>query len=97
MLHIFLYIAMEERTFRSFWRYWYAPVFSALLWSGLFYSVGVPLWQLVAVIAVAILSGPNVLHIISTYLVKQRRDKSIEQWKDMENGFDSNELRNIVR
>lgn len=97
LLHIFLYIAMEERTFRSFWRYWYAPVFSALLWGGLFYSVGVPLWQIVAVIAVAVLTGPNVLHIISTYLVKQRRDKPIEQWKDIENGFDSNELRRIVQ
>ena len=80
LLHIFLYLAMGERSFRSFWRLWQIPVFSAAIWSGLFFAVGVPLWQIIAVIAVAILSAPNVLHIISTYYIKQGRDKSISQW-----------------
>lgn len=80
LLHIFLFIAMEETSFRSFWRHWEIPVFSALLWGGLLFSTGVPLWQIVAVIGIAILSAPNVMHIISTYLLRQRREKSLGQW-----------------
>ena len=80
LLHIFLYLAMGERTFRSFWRLWQIPVFSAAIWAGLFFAVGVPLWQIILVIAVAILSAPNILHIISTYYIRQGRDKSISQW-----------------
>jgi ribose transport system permease protein len=80
LLHIFLYLAMGERSFRSFWRLWQIPVFSAAIWGGLFFAVGVPLWQIVAVVAVAILSAPNILHVISTYYIKQGRDKSISQW-----------------
>ena len=80
LLHIFLYLAMGERTFRSFWRLWQIPVFAAVIWAGLFFAVGVPLWQIILVIAVAILSAPNILHIISTYYIRQGRDKSISQW-----------------
>ena len=80
MLHVFLYIAMSDISFRSFWRLWPIPIFSALLWGGLFYSVGVPLWQIVAIVAIAALLAPNSLHIISTYYIKQSRDKSISQW-----------------
>ena len=80
LLHIFLYIAMGESSFRSFWRLWEIPVMSALIWGGLFYASGVPFWQIVAVVAIAILSAPNVLHIISTYKIKQKRDRSISQW-----------------
>lgn len=80
LLHIFLYIAMGVVSFRRFWQLWQIPVFAALLWGGLFFAVGVPLWHIVAVIIVAIFAAPNVMHIISTYLVKQRRDRSISQW-----------------
>ncbi len=80
LLHIFLYIAMGENSFRSFWRLWEIPVLSALIWGGLFYASGVPFWQIVAVIAVAAISAPNVLHIISTYKIRQKRDRSISQW-----------------
>ncbi|MFT5113608.1 MAG: ribose transport system permease protein [Parasphingorhabdus sp.] len=82
LLHVFLYIAMGESSFRSFWRLWPIPVFSALIWGSLFYATGVPLWKIVAVIAIAIISAPNVLHIISTYWIKQGRDSSISQWQD---------------
>lgn len=80
LLHVFLYIAMGEASFRSFWRYWQIPVFGALLWGGLFYAIGVPLWHIVAVMTIAMVSAPNIMHIISTYLIKQRRDSSISQW-----------------
>lgn len=80
LLHVFLYIAMGERTFRSFWRHWEIPVFSAFLWGALFYATGVPLWQILAVVGVAIFSAPNVMHIISTYLVGESRDVAISQW-----------------
>lgn len=80
LLHIFLYKAMGESSFRSFWRLWEIPVMSALIWGGLFYASGVPLWQIVAVVAIAIISAPNILHIISTYNIRQRRDRSISQW-----------------
>jgi len=80
LLHVFLYIAMSHISFSSFWKLWPIPIFSALLWGGLFYAVGVPLWQIVAIIAIAALLAPNSLHIISTYYIKQGRDKSISQW-----------------
>ncbi len=79
LLHIFLSIAMGENSFRSFWRIWYIPVLAALVWGGLFYAIGVALWQIVAVAAVAILSAPNVMHIISTYRSKQGRDISLSR------------------
>jgi ribose transport system permease protein len=80
LLHVFLYIAMSDISFRSFWKLWPIPIFSALLWGGLFYAVGVPLWQIVAIVAIATLLAPNSLHIISTYYIKQGQDKSISQW-----------------
>lgn len=80
LLHIFLFIAMGENTFRSFWRFWHIVVLAVLVWSGLFYATGVPLWQIVAVIGIAMISAPNVMHIVSTYNIKQRRDISISQW-----------------
>ena len=80
MLHVFLYIAMSDISFRSFWTLWPIPIFSALLWGGLFYAVGVPLWQIITIIAIAAVLAPNSLHIIITYYIKQGRDKSISQW-----------------
>ena len=38
LLQIFLRIAMEETSFKSFWKYWYIPIFATLAWSGLFFS-----------------------------------------------------------
>ena len=81
MLHVFLQIAMGEFSFRSFWRYWYIPVMASFIWGGLFYAVGIPLWQIVLVIGFAIIAAPNVMHIIGTYIVKQRRDRAISQWE----------------
>lgn len=80
LLHIFLFINMEERSFKSFWRHWEIPVFSALLWGSLLYSTGLPLWQIVAVIAVAILAAPNIMHIISTYLIRQQHSQPPGKW-----------------
>ncbi len=81
MLHVFLQIAMGEFSFRSFWRYWYIPVMASFIWGGLFYAVGIPLWQIILVIGIAIIAAPNVMHIIGTYIVKQRRDRAISQWE----------------
>ena len=80
LLHVFLYIAMSETSFRSFWHLWPIPIFAALIWGGLFYATGVPLWQIIAIVAIAAISAPNSLHIISTYYIKQGQDKSISQW-----------------
>lgn len=80
MLHVFLQIAMGEFSFRSFWRYWYIPVMASFVWGSLFYAIGVPLWQIVLVIGIAIMAAPNVMHIIGTYIVNQRRDRAISQW-----------------
>lgn len=81
LLHVFLQIAMGEFSFRSFWRYWHIPVMAAFIWGSLFYAVGVPFWQIMLVIGIAIISAPNVMHIIGTYIVKQRRDRAISQWE----------------
>jgi hypothetical protein len=81
MLHVFLQIAMGEFSFRSFWRYWYIPVMASFIWGSLFYAVGVPFWQIILVIGIAIIAAPNVMHIIGTYIVKQRRDRAISQWE----------------
>jgi hypothetical protein len=81
LLHIFLRMAMGETSFRSFWRYWHIAVFAALTWSCLFYAIGVPLWKILAVIGVAIITAPNVMHIISTYIVGEKRDSAISQWE----------------
>ncbi len=80
MLHIALRIAMEETSWRSFWRYWHVVTGAAVLWSATFYAIGVPLWQIIGVILVAMFAAPNVLHVINTYWVKQRRDEAISQW-----------------
>lgn len=80
LLHVFLRIAMGEASFRSFWRYWHIVVMTAVLWGSLFYAIGVPLWQILAVILVAMFAAPNVMHIISTYWNKQHRDEAISQW-----------------
>jgi ribose transport system permease protein len=80
MLHVFLQIAMGEFSFRCFWRYWYIPVMASFVWGSLFYAIGIPLWQIVLVIGIAIMAAPNVMHIIGTYIVKQRRDRAISQW-----------------
>lgn len=80
LLHIFLSIAMVETSFRAFWRYWHIVVLSTLAWSGLFYATGVPVWKILLVIGLATISAPNILHIIGTYQIKQRRDSSISQW-----------------
>ena len=80
LLHIFLCIAMVETSFRSFWRYWHIVALTTFLWSSLFYALGVPLWHILAVIGVAMISAPNVLHIISTYRAKQRLDSSLSRW-----------------
>ena len=80
MLHIALRIAMGEASWRSFWRYWHVITGAAVLWSATFYAIGVPLWQIIGVILVAMFAAPNVLHIINTYWVKQRRDEAISQW-----------------
>lgn len=81
LLHIFLRLAMDETSFRSFWRYWHIVTFAALAWGGLFYAAGVPLWKILAVIGVAIISAPNVMHIIGTYIVGEHRDDAISQWE----------------
>jgi hypothetical protein len=81
MLHVFLQIAMGEFSFRSFWRYWHIPVMASFIWGSLFYAVGVPFWQIILVIGIAIIAAPNVMHIIGTYIVKQRRDRAISQWE----------------
>ena len=81
MLHIALRIAMEETSWRSFWRYWHVVTGAALLWSAVFYAIGVPIWQIVGVLLVAMFAAPNVMHIIQTYWVKQSRDAAISQWR----------------
>jgi len=81
LLHIFLRLAMEETSFRSFWKYWHIATFAVIAWSGLFYAIGVPLWQIIVVIAIAIISAPNVMHIISTYIIGEHRDDAIKKWE----------------
>ncbi len=82
LLHVFLTLAMGEVSFRSFWRLWQIPALAVLIWGSMFYATGVPLWQIIAIIAIAIISAPNVMHIISTYKIKQGRDLSISQWSE---------------
>jgi ribose transport system permease protein len=81
LLHIFLRLAMGETSFKSFWKYWYIPTFAVISWSGLFYAIGVPLWQIIVVIVIAIISAPNVMHIISTYIIGEHRDDAIKKWE----------------
>ena len=80
MLHIALRIAMEETSWQRFWRYWHIASGATLLWCAIFYAIGVPLWQIIGVVLVAMFAAPNVMHIIITYWVKQRRDEAISQW-----------------
>jgi len=82
LLHIFLRIAMEETSFRSFWRYWHIAAFSTLAWSALFFIIGIALWKIILVIVLAMITAPNIMHIISTYVVGDHRDDAISQWED---------------
>jgi ribose transport system permease protein len=81
LLHIFLRLAMGETSFKSFWKYWYIPTFAVFAWGGLFYAIGVALWQIIVVIAIAIISAPNVMHIISTSIIGEHRDDAIKKWE----------------
>ena len=81
LLHIFLRLAMGETSFRSFWKYWHIATFAVIAWSSLFYAIGIPLWQIIVVIAIAIISAPNVMHIISTYIIGEHRDDAIKKWE----------------
>ena len=81
LLQIFLRLAMGKTSFQSFWKYWHIAFFAAIAWSSLFYSIGVPLWKIIAIIAVSIISAPNVMHIISTYIIGEHRDDAISKWE----------------
>ena len=81
LLQIFLRIAMEETSFQSFWKYWYIAVFATIAWSGLFYAIGVPMWKLIAIIGITIISAPNVMHVISTYIIGDHKDDAISRWE----------------
>ena len=81
LLQIFLRIAMEETSFQSFWKYWYIAVFATIAWSGLFYAIGVPMWKLIAIIGITIISAPNVMHVISTYIIGDHKDDAISKWE----------------
>ena len=59
----------------------YIPTFAVIVWSALFYAIGVPLWQIIVVIAIAIISAPNVMHIISTYIIGEQKDDDIKKWE----------------
>ena len=82
LLQIFLRIAMEETSFQSFWKYWYIPVFAIITGGGLFYAIGVPMWKLTVIIGITIISAPNVMHIISTYIIGDHKDNAISKWKE---------------
>ena len=81
LLQIFLRIAMEETSFKSFWKYWYIPIFATIAWSGLFFAIGVPIWKLIVIIAITVISAPNVMHIISTYIIGDHKDDAISKWE----------------
>ena len=81
LLQIFLRIAMEETSFKSFWKYWYIPIFATLAWSGLFFAIGVPIWKLIVIIAITVISATNVMHIISTYIIGDHKDDAISKWE----------------
>ncbi|MFQ3303606.1 MAG: ribose transport system permease protein [Oceanospirillaceae bacterium] len=80
LTHIIMRLAMGGVSFKRFWRYWYVPAWGALLWGALFYSSGVDLWKICLVIGIGILSAPNVMHIISTYIIGEHKDDAIRQW-----------------
>ena len=80
LTHIVMRLAMGGVSFKRFWRYWYVPAWGALLWGSLFYSSGVDLWKVCLVIGIGILSAPNVMHIISTYIIGEHKDDAIRQW-----------------
>ena len=81
LLQVFLRIAMGETSFDSFWKYWYIAAFAILAWGGLFYAIGVPVWKLIVIIGITIISAPNVMHIISTYIIGDHKDDAISKWE----------------
>jgi ribose transport system permease protein len=81
LLQIFLRIAMGGISFKRFWKYWHIPFFAIITLGSLFYAVGIPMWQIIIVILATIITAPNVMHIISTYLVGEHKDDAIEKWQ----------------
>ena len=81
LLQVFLRIAMGETSFNSFWKYWYIAAFAILAWGSLFYAIGVPIWKLIVIIGITIISAPNVMHIISTYIIGDHKDDAISKWE----------------
>ncbi len=77
LTHIVMRLAMGEVSFKSFWRYWYVPVGASVFWGSLFYAVGVDLWKIALVIGLAVVAAPNVMHIISTYMIGEHKNDEI--------------------
>ncbi len=68
--------AMGQTRFGNFWPYAYIVVLSILGGGAFFYSIGVAIWKILAVLVIGIPSTPIVLHIIKTYRERQARDGS---------------------
>jgi hypothetical protein len=41
----------------------------------------VPIWKLIVIIGITIISAPNVMHIISTYIIGDHKDDAISKWE----------------
>ena len=39
------------------------------------------MWKIITIIAVSIISAPNVMHIISTYIIGEHRADAIIKWE----------------
>lgn len=71
LVQYFVGRAMGPTSFRNFWPY--APIVAMCLMvgGGMLFTVGVPLWKILAVLTVGIPSTPLVLHIVKTYRARR--------------------------
>lgn len=67
LVQFIIAITMGQNRFRNFWPYSYIVVLSVFGGGALFYSVGVPLWKVTAVVVIATITAPIVFHVIKTY------------------------------
>ena len=79
-LHLILWKTMRDNSFSSFWPYAYVVAFSILAWGTIFYATGVPIWKIVLVVIVGMLTAPIVLHILDIIMKRENRDMALRQW-----------------
>ena len=84
LLQYFLFLNMGHKaSYKRFAPYMYIVIFAGILWSAIFYSVGYPLYKIIAVFVIGIPLTPLVWQFMRVYREKIARDNQLSQWEEV--------------